>query len=401
MSDDYIVFGAPDIREPEIQEVVDTLRSGWIGTGPRVGRFEQAFAEYVGSRNAVAVHSCTAALHLSMRVAGVGPGDEVITSPQTFAATANAILHTGATPRFIDIRRDSQNLDPEAVGRFLEEECRADRKTGVPVHRASGREVRAIMPIHIAGRPAEVDAFRELCDAWNLLLIEDGAHAVGTEVGGRRVGSIGDLTCFSFYVTKNLVTGEGGMVTTDDDDLAARLKVFALHGLSADAWKRYSDEGFSTYEVVVPGFKANMMDLQAALGLHQLARQEEVIARREVVWATYDRELADLPLGLPAPPAPDTRHSRHLYTVMVDPARSGKTRDQVQGELHRLGIGTGIHYLPVHLHDYYRREFRYRRGDFPEAEWVGDSTLSIPLSSKLTEAQVARVVEGLRTVLAN
>ena len=396
---DYLIFGKPDLRESDIQEVLETLRSGWIGTGPRVARFEAQFRDYVGTRNAIAVSSCTAALHISLVASGIGPGDEVITTPLTFAATANAVIHAGAMPHFVDVDRQTQNIDPQKLRTFLETECVAERKTGVPLNQRTHRRVRALLPVHLAGRPCEMDALRDIADEYRLVLIEDAAHAVGARWREQSAGAIGDLGCFSFYVTKNVMTGEGGMITTDDDELAARLKIYALHGLSADAWKRFSDQGFKHYEVVVPGFKANMTDLQAALGIHQLARIEEMQTRREEVWARYDEALTDTGLGLPAAPAEGTRHARHLYTVMADAAACGTSRDDLQQKLHERGIGTGVHYRAVHLHEYYRREFGYARGNYPAAEWISDRTLSLPLSSWLTDDDVERVIKAVREIL--
>lgn len=399
MRDGYLTFGSPYIGEEEIQEVVATLRSGWIGTGPRVARFEEAFRAYRGARFAAAVNSCTAALHVSMVAAGIRPGDEVITTPLTFAATANSVIHVGGTPVFVDVRRETQNIDPDKVRDFLENECVRERKTGTPVNRRTHRRVRALLPVHFAGRPCEMYALEEIAKEYQLLLIEDAAHAIEAEYHGRKIGTIGDITCFSFYVTKNLVTGEGGMVLTDDEELANRIKIYALHGMSKDAWKRYSDEGFKHYEILFPGFKYNMMDIQAALGLHQLERIETNWIRRDEIWRKYDEAFRDLPLHLPADPEPGTRHARHLYTILVDDARTSVTRDELQQRLHAEGIGTGIHYVAIHLHPFYRQTFGYRRGDFPEAEYISDRTLSLPLSAKLTDADVERVIGAVRRSL--
>ncbi|HUF12929.1 MAG TPA: DegT/DnrJ/EryC1/StrS family aminotransferase [Longimicrobiales bacterium] len=394
MTDEFLIFGSPQITDDEIGEVVDTLRSGWIGTGPRVARFEAAFRDYIGAQHAVALNSCTAALHVSMLVAGVQPGDEVITSPLTFVATANAIIHAGGVPRFVDVDRATQNLSPDAVRRFLETECEVtDDGT---TNRRTGRRIRALLPVHFGGRPCEMDALEALAAEYRLILVEDAAHAIEAEYRGRKIGTIGDLTCFSFYVTKNLTTGEGGMVTTASEEFAGRIKTLSLHGLSHDAWKRYSDEGFRHYEVTVPGFKYNMMDLQAALGLHQLERLEGNWVRRDQIWRRYDEALRDLPLVLPAAPEPQTRHARHLYAVLVDGGSGGLGRQELQDRLHRAGIGTGIHYMAVHLHQYYREAFGHRRGDYPEAEFISDRTLSLPLSAKLTDRDVDRVIAGVR-----
>ncbi len=380
MRDTFLVFGSPSIDEAEIAEVVSTLRSGWIGTGPRVARFEEMFRAYIGAEHAIALNSCTAALHLSMVVSDVGPGDEVITTPMTFCATANSIVHTGARPVFVDVDRATGNIDPDQV------------------EAAITPRTKALLPVHYAGRPCRLDRLEALARRCGLLLIEDAAHAVEASFQGRKIGTIGDLTCFSFYVTKNLVTAEGGMVTTNNADFAARIKMYGLHGMSKDAWKRFSDEGYRHYEVIFPGFKCNMTDLQAALGIHQLDRVAQGAKRRQQIWARYDEAFADLPIARPAPAEPDTVHARHLYTILINTEDTGKTRDQVLNDLIRLKIGTGVHYTALHLHPYYRQAFGYGPGDFPNAEYIGARTLSLPLSAKLTDQDVEDVVAAVREV---
>lgn len=382
MRDEFLIFGSPAIGEEEIAEVVETLRSGWIGTGPRVARFEEAFRDSVGARHAVALSSCTAALHLSMLAAGIGAGDEVITTPMTFCATANSVVHTGARPVFVDVERDTGNLDPDLV------------------EAAITPRTRAILPVHYAGRPCRMDAIEAIAGRHGLLLVEDAAHATGAAWQGRPIGSIGDATCFSFYVTKNLVTGEGGMVTTDDDELAAKIQTYSLHGLSHDAWQRFSVERYRHYQVSVPGYKYNMTDVQAALGLHQLARQPAGALRRREVWERYDEAFAELPVICPAPVADGVDHAHHLYTVLVLIEELSTSRDQVLDDLIAQRIGTGVHYLPVHLHPWYRETFGHREGEFPNAEYIGARTLSLPLSTKLSDGDVQDVIEGLRQVLS-
>lgn len=380
MREDFLIFGSPAIEEEEIAEVVATLRSGWIGTGPRVARFEERFREYIGARHAIAVNSCTAALHLSMLVSGVGPGHEVITTPMTFCATANAIVHAGARPVFVDVEPDTGNIDPEQI------------------EAAITPRTKAILPVHYAGRPCRMDQIEAIARHHNLLLIEDAAHAIEAAYHGRKIGTIGDLTCFSFYVTKNVVTGEGGMVTTGNAEFAAKIKMYALHGMSKDAWKRFSDEGYRHYEVNVPGFKYNMTDLQAALGIHQLGRVGQAAKRRQEIWDLYDAAFADLPVVRPAPVENDVVHARHLYTILVNTEEIGKTRDRVLNDLIRLNIGTGVHYTALHLHPYYRETFGYKQGDFPNAEHIGERTLSLPLSAKLQDNDVMDVITALRQV---
>jgi dTDP-4-amino-4,6-dideoxygalactose transaminase len=382
-TDDYIVFGAPSIGEEEIAEVVASLRSGWIGTGPKVARFEEMMCELTGARHAVALHSCTAALHLSLVASGIGPGDEVITTPMTFAATVNAIVHTGATPVLVDCERDTQLIDPAGVAA------------------AVTPRTRAIVPVHMAGRICDLDALRGIASRHGLLLVEDAAHALGGRYRGKPIGGSGDLTCFSFYVTKNATTGEGGVVTTDDRELADRIKVFGLHGMSRDAWRRFSDSGYRHYEVHVPGFKYNMMDIQAAIGIHQLPRVEGWLEVREEMWRRYDEAFADLPLELPPEPDPETRHARHLYTPMIDEERCGISRDGLMEVLHGKGIGTGVHYRGVHLHAYYRERSGYTPASFPNASWISERTVSLPLSPALRPAQQDRVIRAVREAVGS
>ena len=380
--DPYIVFGSPIIGRDEIDAVVRTLETSWIGTGPRVQEFERQLAGYTRARHAVAVGSGTAALHLSMVASGLGPGDEVITTPLTFAATAAAILHAGASPVFVDVERDTMNIDPDAI-------------LGAVTPRT-----RAIVPVHLAGRPCNLDRIGEIARAaGGLLVIEDAAHALEAVYRGRKIGSISPLTCFSFYVTKNITTGEGGLVTCEDEALANRIKVLALHGLDADAWKRFGDEGYRHYEVVAPGFKYNMTDLQASLGLSQLPKVSAWLERREAIWARYDDAFAGLPVWTPRPPEPDTVHARHLYTPLLDIDTARISRDELLSRLHERGIGTGVHYRSLHLHEYYRRRFDFEPDQFPNARWISDRTFSLPLSAKLSDANVSRIVEAVTEIL--
>jgi dTDP-4-amino-4,6-dideoxygalactose transaminase len=375
------VFGAPAIGDDEIAEVVASLRSGWLGTGPKVARFEVDFAAYVRAAHAVAVSSCTAALHLSMLALGVQAGDEVITTALTFAATVNAIIHAGATPVLADVDPVTMNIDPEAA------------------RAAVTARTRAIVPVHFAGRACDMDALSALRREHDLGLIEDCAHAIETEYHGRHAGTFGEFGCFSFYVTKNVVTGEGGMVLASREEDAARIKTLALHGMSKDAWKRFSDEGYKHYYVTECGYKYNMTDLQAALGIHQLARVERNWLRREAVWRRYQEAFADLPVGLPAPPEPDTRHAYHLYTILVDEERCGVARDDVLSGLTERNIGAGVHYLSIPEHPYYRERFGWRPEDHPAAQRIGRQTVSLPLSPALEDRDVDDVIAAVREVL--
>ena len=376
--DEFLVYGNPAIEEAEIAEVVDSLRSGWIGTGPKVALFEQEFKNYVGAEYAVAVSSCTAALHLSMIVSGIGQGDEVITTPMTFCATANAILHTGAEPVFVDIDPKTMNIDPELV------------------EKAITKRTKAILPVHFAGRPCEMKSLMRIAKDYGLHLIEDCAHAIETSCEMGKVGSIGDLSCFSFYVTKNVVTAEGGMITTNRKDWADKLKIYALHGMSRDAWKRYSDDGFRHYEVLVPGFKYNMTDIKASLGIHQLRRVNKTLSRRNEIWERYNNEFDELEVVTPTNPPSDVVHAHHLYTILVDEDFLGCNRNTFQERMQRSNIGTGIHYMALHLQPFYQKTFNLQKGDFPAAEYISDRTLSLPLGPKMTDHDVSDVIRAVK-----
>ncbi|MDQ6775904.1 MAG: DegT/DnrJ/EryC1/StrS family aminotransferase [Actinomycetota bacterium] len=381
MRTEFLVFGSPLIGEEEIAEVVASLRSGWVGTGPKVQRFEGMLAEYVGVAEVRCLSSCTAALMLALRVLGVGPGDEVLVPTMTFVASANAVEHVGATPVLIDAEPGTGLIDLDAA------------------EAAIGPATRAIVPVHLAGRPIDMDRLNGLRDRHGLAVIEDAAHAIGAEWRGRRIGAYGNLTAFSFYVTKNMTTVEGGALATEDPEIAARVERLALHGLSLGAWARFSDQGFRHYEVVEPGFKYNMTDLQAALGVHQLPRLDAWIDRRADLWERYDALLNDLPLVTPPPPAAGTRHARHLYQVLLDPD-AGMTRDQLLDALSDRRIGTGVHYRGVHLHPYYRDRYDLAPERFPVATSISDRTLSLPLSPKVTDADQDDVVLALHELLA-
>jgi dTDP-4-amino-4,6-dideoxygalactose transaminase len=375
---EFLVFGSPLIGEEEIAEVVATLRSGWIGTGPRVKQFEEMMKQYTGAKHAVAVSSCTAALHLSLLVLGLGPGDEVITTPMTFAATANAIIHAGAKPVFVDVDRETMLIEP-------------DRIEAAVTHRT-----KAILPVHLTGRLCLMDEILAIARKHNLFVIEDAAHCIEGRYHGRSVGTIGDITCLSFYVTKNLTTAEGGMVLTNNPKWDERLRVLALHGMDVHAYQRFGDSGYRHYQVTEPGYKYNMTDIQAALGIHQLKRLEESWERRNAIWEKYQEAFSGLPIHLPARDNPGERHARHLYTILVHEEECGKSRDQLLEYFTQHRIGVGVHYTPVHLHPYYRRTFGYGEGIFPNAEWIGKGTLSLPLSAKLSREDVEDVITVLR-----
>ncbi len=381
MRDNYLVFGSPLIEQDEINEVVATLKSGWIGTGPKVAQFEEDFKNYVGVKYAIAVASCTAGLHLSVVALGIKEGDEVIVPALTFAATANAVIHSGAKPVFVDVDRESMTLDFEDVRRKITS------------------RTKAIIPVHFAGRAVDMDKLNEIANEYGIHIINDAAHAIETEFLGKKIGTFNDLTSYSFYVTKNLTTSEGGMIVTNNEAIANRLKIYALHGMSKDAWKRFSDDGYKHYQIVFPGFKYNMTDIQASLGIHQLRKVERFHERRQQVWDEYNRRLKDLPLILPTATDPTSRHGLHLYIILVDDTKTKITRDQLITELHKRKIGTGVHYLGLNWHPFYQQEFGYKIGDFPNSDFISERTLSIPFSAKLTDEDVNDVVKALEDIL--
>jgi len=374
--DNFLVFGSPLIEEPEIAEVVSCMKSGWIGTGPKVQQLEQNFKEYKGAQFAIALNSCTAALHLSILAAGIERDDEVIVPTLTFAATANAVIHAGAVPVFADCDKFTMNIDPDDIERKIT------------------NKTKAIIPVHFAGRPCDMKAIMNIAKKHNLIVIEDCAHAIETEYGGKKAGTFGDFGCFSFYVTKNIITGEGGMVVTNNEDYASRIKILGLHGMSRDAWKRFGDAGYKHYQIVYAGFKYNMMDIQAAIGIHQLARIEKYWKRRQKIWNRYNNAFKGLPVFTPAPVRADTRHAYHLYTLLLDIDNLKISRDEFLGEMTRKNIGVGVHYIALHLHPYYQQVYGYKKGDFRGAEWVSERTVSIPLSAKLSDEDVNDVIEA-------
>lgn len=377
---DFLPLARPDIGEEEIAEVVDTLRSGWLTFGPKTQRFEEEFCRLAGARHAIAVNSCTSGMHLALLAAGIGPGDEVILPTLTFASTANVVLHCGATPVLADVCDDDLNLDPEDVARRL-----------TP-------RTKAIMPVHYAGQPCRMDELLALARAHRLRVIEDAAHAAGASYRGRPIGSLGDATVFSFYAIKNLTTGEGGMVTTGDDELAQRVRVLRANGLDASAWNRYAAAGSPFYTVLEPGFNYKMTDVAAAIGLVQLRRLEGLNARRMRLAERYTALLARVPrLRTPAL-RPEADSNWHLYVVrLVDEA--GITRDELVEGLKRRGIGTAVHFLPVHLHPYYRERLGTGPGDYPVAEHAFESMLSLPLFPSMRDEDVDRVVDAIEAVL--
>ena len=378
---EFLPFHRPSIGEEEIREVEDTLRSGWITTGPKTKRFEEEFKEYIGCGHALAVSSCTAGLHLALVASGVGGGDEVVTTPYTFAATGEVILQVGARPVFVDVCEGGFNIDPERI-----------RKAVTP-------RTKAIIPVHFAGEPCRMEEIIRIAREHDLVVVEDAAHALGAEYDGRKVGTIGDITAFSFYATKNITTAEGGMVTTDDPDIADRINILSLHGISRDAWKRYSSEGSWYYEVLYAGYKYNMTDVQAAMGLHQLRKLPDFLKVREEYVRMYDEGFGDMPEVVLPPRPRNGRHAWHLYVIRLRLEMLEIGRNEFVEALRAENIGTSVHFIPLHLHPYYRETFGFGWGDFPNAEDAYKRAISLPLYPEMTPEDVEDVIRAVRKVV--
>lgn len=365
----------------EISEVVDTLKSGWITTGPKTHRFEELIRKYVGCKYTVALNSCTAGLHLSLIAAGVGKGDEVITTPLTFAATANVILHVGAKPVFVDVQKDTFNIDPSLI------------------EGAITRKTKAIIPVHYGGHPCDMDEILKIAKKHNLTVIEDAAHAIGAKYKDKNIGTISNYTSFSFYATKNITTAEGGMVCLKDNVAEEKIKVMSLHGMDRNAWKRYSKKGYWYYEVKYPGFKYNMTDIQASMGIHQIKKLDKFINKREKIAQFYNKSFKDLQEIKVPTTRKYVKHARHLYSILIDIDRLKINREQFFKALDAENIGTSVHFIPVHLHPYYRDKFHFKRGDYPNAEYIFDRIISLPLHPALTKKDAQDVVKAVRKII--
>ena len=381
MRDSFLPFALPDVGSDELNEIGEALLSGWVTTGPKTREFEVAFAEATDSKHAVAVNSCTAAMHLALDAVGVGPGDEVITTPYTFAASAEVIRHFDAQPVFVDIQRDSLNIDPDLV-----------RDALTP-------RTKAIIPVHIGGMPANMDALAQIAEETGIHVIEDAAHAFPASYKGRKIGNLSDFTCFSFYATKTITTGEGGMICTDNDAWADRCRIMALHGINKDAWNRYSAEGSWYYEVLAPGFKYNMTDIAAAMGLSQLRKAEYMLERRREIAARYDEAFGDREeLEIPYR-RPDCDHAWHLYMLRINLESIGIDRDQFIQEMKKRNIGTSVHFIPLHVHPYYRNTYGYTEDEFPISFSEYKRELSLPIYSKMSDDDVECVIEAVQDIL--
>ena len=374
----FIPFSRPWIDDTEIEAVSQVLASKWISTGTKVREFERSFAEYLGVKHAIAVSSCTAALHLSLVVAGISSGDEVITTPYTFTATAEAIRYVGAKPVFVDIQPDTLNIDITKI------------------EQAITRRTKAILPVHFAGLPCNMDVLQDICRNHDLTLIDDAAHAIPTEYKGQYIGGIGDLSAFSFYANKNMTTAEGGMVTTNNDAFAKPLRTMRLHGIDKDAWTRQSQRDIWRYDIATEGYKYNMTDIQAAMGLCQLMKLNKQHERRRDLAQIYQTELANFPqISTPVVPDNPREHSYHLYIIQLPPGE----RDGFVGALREANIECSVHYIPLHLFEFYQKEYDYGIGDFPCAEAAFERVVSLPLHPALTEEEIHIVIDEIGKIV--
>ncbi|MEK7706308.1 MAG: DegT/DnrJ/EryC1/StrS family aminotransferase [Myxococcota bacterium] len=396
-----VPFFRPSVTQAEIDEVADTLRSGWLTTGPKTRLFETEFAAYVGAQHAVAVNSCTAALHLALEAVGLKRGELVLVPTMTFAATAEVVRYFDAIPVLVDCDAESLCMSVEAARATL-----VALRSGKPVAGLNPPygKVRALIPMHYGGQMVDVDGMRALASEYDLALIEDAAHTLpagyrrDASSPWRRAGTTGDVTCFSFYANKCITTGEGGMAVTDDDTLAERMRIMSLHGISKDAWKRYTAAGSWYYEIIAPGFKYNLTDVAAAIGIHQLRRADDLWAERRAVVERYQRALGDLDaIELPRE-APNRQHAWHLFPVRLRVGAWKIDRAQVIDELKARGISTSVHWMPLHLHPYYRDAFGYRPGLFPVAESIWPRLISLPIFPGMREDEIDAVVAGLRAI---
>ena len=380
--EDWMAFCLPDVSEAEVASIAEATRSGWWAKGPRTIAFEKQFAEYVGAKYCIGLNSCTAALHLALAANDIGPGDEVITTPLTFAASANTILHVGATPVFADIDPDTGLIDPREIEKKI---------TG---------KTRAIVPVHYSGLAADLDEIGRLCDAYNLFLSEDAAHAVETRYNGELIGHHPrGAACYSFYATKNLACGEGGALVTDDEELAQKVRVLSCHGMSAGAWNRYGKGGSWRYDIEEPGYKYNMFDLQAALAKVQLDRMDDMQRRRFEVVRVYEEAFKDVPqLRLQKTPE-YCHHSRHLYILRIVPEMLNISRDEFIEEIKARNVGVSVHFIALHTMSAYTKRFGFKPEDFPEAYKFSESEISLPLYSTLSVKDAQYVAEAVLDIV--
>ncbi|MAZ77924.1 MAG: UDP-4-amino-4,6-dideoxy-N-acetyl-beta-L-altrosamine transaminase [Legionellaceae bacterium] len=382
MSDDFLPFAKPDISQAAIDEVVACIKSGWLTTGPRTKQFESDLETYLGAPYTLCLSSATAGLHLSLLALNLKPGDEVITTPMTFAATLNTIILAGGKPVLVDVEPGTYNIDVKKIAEAVTE------------------KTRVIMPVHFAGLPVDLDPLYDIAKKHGLRVIEDAAHAIGAEYKKQRIGSFGDTQVFSFHPNKNMTTGEGGCITTRDDKITKQMMLMRFHGMDREAWNRFGKSGKQDYQIVFPGLKYNMMDMQAALGIHQLKRLDSFIDKRQQLVKRYYEKLAGWDAWqLPSTPDYEHRHAWHLFAPLINPEKAGMTREMFMEKMKEQNIGTGLHYHAVHLYPYYREHFGFKPGDFPHAETIGERVVSLPLFPSMTEDEQDRVIDAMRRVI--
>lgn len=375
--ENFIPFHSYSIDECEKNSILQTLESNWITTGPKVKEFENKFSEYIGCKNSIALNSCTAALHLSLLANNISKGDEVIVPVMTFAATANIVIHANAKPVFCDINPETLNIDVNKIERLI------------------NKNTKAIIPVHMAGQPCEMDIINNLANKYNLKIIEDAAHATESYYANKKIGSE-NISCFSFYATKNITTAEGGMLTTNDDLLAEKIRILSLHGMSKDAWKRYSNEGYKHYDIVYPGFKYNMTDIQASLGLCQLNKIDIFLKRRNEIKSLYDNLLSEVEEISFVKEIENIVHGRHLYIIKLS---ENINRDIFMNQMINENIGVSVHFLPLHFHSYYKNTFDLKNEYFPNATNIGNRILSLPFYPKLTDEQVIYITDKIKEII--
>jgi len=388
MKKDFLPFALPDIGEEEINEVATCLRTGWLTTGPKTAQFEQAFSEYLQVPHSLAVNSGTSGLHLSLEAVRIVPGDKVITTPYTFTATAEVIRYLGADPVFVDIEPETFNIDP----------VQAEAK--IISLKSEGLSLKAIIPVHFGGQACEMDSILEVARHYGLKVIEDAAHALPSTYHGNKIGTLGDVTVFSFYATKPLATGEGGMVVTNSEEIADRIKIMRLHGINRDVWDRYTSKKPNWYyEVVAPGFKYNLPDIMAAIGIHQLKKVERFQKRRKEIARRYTEAFVDLPLRTPHVVRPEDTHAWHLYVIQLELKNLNISRDDFIEKMAEKGIGTSVHFIPLHLHPYWRDRYKLSPDDYPNALHAYERAVSLPIYSKMTDADQSCVIDTVRKIL--
>lgn len=387
-----VPFAIPDLNDDEIQEVISVIKSGWLTTASKCKQFEEDFARYIGAKHALAVNSATAALHLAVESLGINENSSVIVPTYTFTATAEIVRYFNADPIFVDCDKETFCVSP-----YLIEEACAEYTS----HEHT-KTLKAVIPVHFGGHPCDMDSILSITNKYNLKVIEDAAHAIPTRYKGKLIGTIGDITCFSFYANKTMTTGEGGMLCTDNDAIADRVKTMRLHGINRDVWNRFETGASWEYDIVAPGYKYNMPDINAAIGIHQLRKAERFRDQRQKIAQTYYDELKNIPgLILPVLKCPKESHSWYLFMVLIEPEESKNsiTRDQFITELNKRNIGTSVHYKPLHRMTYYKEHYGLTPEMFPNAEWVFQRCVSLPMFSKMTSEQLEHVVKSVREIL--